>query len=84
MNISITISLLLKNKKPPLYYGYIEYMNNLKSSPSPTSGYNLPSINECYWNDYKFKEITIPENLKIKNDILGLIQVSLNSYTHQS
>jgi hypothetical protein len=40
-HISITICFLLKNERPPLCYGFIiEYVNNFKSSPSPTSGYD--------------------------------------------
>jgi hypothetical protein len=50
--ISITICLLLKNKRPPLCYGYVlEYVNNLKSSPSPTSGYDFPLFAKEAWDE---------------------------------
>jgi hypothetical protein len=49
--ISITICQLLKNEKPPLSYGCVlEYVNNLKSSPSPTSGYDFPSAAKNSWD----------------------------------
>jgi hypothetical protein len=49
--ISITICFLLKNERPPLCYGCVlEYVNNLKSSPSPTSGYDFPSAAKKAWN----------------------------------
>jgi hypothetical protein len=45
--ISITICFLLKNERPPICYGYVlEYVNKLKSTPSPTSGYDFPSVAE--------------------------------------
>jgi hypothetical protein len=48
--ISITICLLFKNEKPPLCYGCVlEYVNNLKSSPSPTCGYDFPSAAKKAW-----------------------------------
>jgi hypothetical protein len=35
--ISITVCFLFKNERPPLCYGCVlEYVNKLKSSPSPT------------------------------------------------
>jgi hypothetical protein len=85
-NISITICKLLKNERPPLCYGCVlEYVNNLKSSPSPTFGYNFPLISkyswnemlkadECLWNGCEFKEIIVFENFKVKNGLLGLHQ----------
>jgi hypothetical protein len=48
--ISITICFLFKNERPPLCYGCVlEYVNNLKSSPSPTSGYDFPSFAKKAW-----------------------------------
>jgi hypothetical protein len=49
--ISITICQLLKNQKPPLCHCYdvLEYVNNLKSSPSPFSGYDFPSAAKNSW-----------------------------------
>jgi hypothetical protein len=50
--ISITICLLLKNERPPLCYGCVlEYMNNLKLSPSPTSSYDFPSFAKISWDE---------------------------------
>jgi hypothetical protein len=50
--ISITICLLLKNERPPPCYGCVlEYVNKLKSSPSPTSGYDYPSAAKYSWNE---------------------------------
>jgi hypothetical protein len=51
-NISITICRLLKNKRPPLccYDWVLEYVNILKSSPSPISGYDFPSAAKKAWN----------------------------------
>jgi hypothetical protein len=83
--ISTTICRLLKNERPPLCYGCVlEYVNNLKSSPSPTSGYDLPSdariswgemlkANECLWS-YLFKEIIVVQDLEVENGLLGLEQ----------
>jgi hypothetical protein len=51
-NTSITICFLLKNERPPLCYGCVlEYMNNLKSSPSPTSDYDFPSAAKKAWDE---------------------------------
>jgi hypothetical protein len=81
-NISITICFLLKNERPPLCYGCVlEYVNNLKSSPSPTSGYDYSSVakgawnkmlkaNECFWS--QFKEIIIVQDLEVENGLLGM------------
>jgi hypothetical protein len=50
--ISITICLLLKNENPSLYYGCVlEYVQNLKSSPSPTSGYDFPLVAKNSWDE---------------------------------
>jgi hypothetical protein len=50
--ISITICLLFKNERPPLCYGCVlEYVNNLKSSPSPTSGYDFHLAAEEAWDE---------------------------------
>jgi hypothetical protein len=82
-NISITICLLLKNERPPLCYGCVlEYVSNLKSSPSPTSGYNFPSAakeawdemlkaHECLWK-YQLKDIIVVEDFEVKDGLLGL------------
>jgi hypothetical protein len=51
-HISITICFLLKNETPPPCYGCVlEYVNNLKSSPSPTSGYDFSSSAKYSWNE---------------------------------
>jgi hypothetical protein len=51
-HISITICRLLKNERPPLCYGCVfEYVNNLKSSHSPTSGCDFPSAAEEAWSE---------------------------------
>jgi hypothetical protein len=82
--ISVTICKLLKNKKPPLSYGCVlQYVNKLKLSPSPTSGYDFPShakiawyemskADECLWNIYQFKEIIVVQNFDVENGLLGL------------
>jgi hypothetical protein len=87
-NISVTICCLLKNEKPPLCYGCVlQYMNNFKSSPPPTSGYYFPlyanevwnemsKADECLWNSYQFRELIVVENFDIKNGLLGLHQYS--------
>jgi hypothetical protein len=50
--ISISICLLLKREKPPPFCGsVIEYIYNLKSSPSRTFGFNFPSIAQNAWNN---------------------------------
>jgi hypothetical protein len=42
----------LENERPPLCYGCVlEYVNNLKSSPSPTSGFNFPFEAKISWNE---------------------------------
>jgi hypothetical protein len=81
--IFVTICLLFKNERPPLCYGCVlEYVNNLKSSPPPTSGYDLPSgaknswdemlkADECLWS-YVFKEIIVVQDLEVENGLLGL------------
>jgi hypothetical protein len=63
----------------------LEYVNKLKSSPSPTSGYNFPLVaqdswnamlnpDECLWNSYGFKEIIVVEDYEVGNGVLGLDQ----------
>jgi hypothetical protein len=58
-------------------------VNNLKSSPPPTSGYDFSSAaknswneilkaDECLWNSYLFKEIIVVEDFEVKNGVLGL------------
>jgi hypothetical protein len=80
--ISITICLLLKNEKPPLcYYCVLKYVNSLKSSPPPTSGYDFSSAangswngmlkaDECLWSS--LKEIFVVKDLEVENGVLGL------------
>jgi hypothetical protein len=82
--ISIAICLLLKNERPPLCYGCIlEYVNKLKSSPSPIFDYDFSLVaknswnemlkaDECLWNSYQFKEIIVFENFSVENGVLGL------------
>jgi hypothetical protein len=82
--ISIAICFLLKNDEPPLCYGCVlEHVNKLKSSSSPASGYDFPSVannswnemlkpDECLWNSYQFKEIIVVENFEVENGVLGL------------
>jgi hypothetical protein len=84
-NLSVGICFLLKNERPPLCYCCVlEYVNNLKSSPSPTSGFNFPSAaknswnemlkpNECLWS-YLFKEIIVIQDMEVENGLLGLEQ----------
>jgi hypothetical protein len=81
--ISITICFLLKNERPLLCYGCVlEYVNNLKSSPSPTSGYDFPSAakkawdemlkaDECLWS-FLFKEVIVAEGFEVENGVLSL------------
>jgi hypothetical protein len=74
-NISITICRLLKNKRPPLCYGCVlEYVNNLKSSPSPTSGYDFPSAAKYSWNEMLEADSCCPEDFEVSNGLLGLHQ----------
>jgi hypothetical protein len=82
--ISIAICLLLKNEKPPLCYGCVlEYVNKLKSSPSPIFDYDFSLVaktswnemlkaDECLWNSYQFKEIIVFENFSAENGVMGL------------
>jgi hypothetical protein len=49
--ISIAICKLLKNEKPLCYGCVLEYVNNLKSSPSPTSGYDFPKNAKNSWDE---------------------------------
>jgi hypothetical protein len=50
--ISVTICRLLKNERPPLCYGCVlEYIDSLKSSPSPTSGFNFSSAAKDSWDE---------------------------------
>jgi hypothetical protein len=82
-NLSVGICFLLENERPPLCYGCIlEYVNNLKSSPSPTSGYDFPSVakdswnkmlntDECLWS-YKFNEIIDGNDFEVENGVMGL------------
>jgi hypothetical protein len=50
--LSVGICFLLKNEKPPLCYGCVlEYVNNLKSSPSPTSSYDFPFEAKNSWGE---------------------------------
>jgi hypothetical protein len=82
-HLSVGICRLLKNERPPLCYGCVlEYVSKLKSSPSPTSGYDFPSAaknswngmskaNECLWS-YLFKKIIVVQDLEVENGLLGL------------
>jgi hypothetical protein len=58
-------------------------VNNLKSSPSPTFGYDFPSAaknswngmlnaDECFWS--QFKEIIVVKDFDVENGLLGLEQ----------
>jgi hypothetical protein len=58
-------------------------VKKLRSSPSPTVGYNFPSIakyvwndilkaDECLWKSYQTKDIIVPENCEVENGVLGL------------
>jgi hypothetical protein len=50
--ISITVCRLLKNERLLFCYGCVlEYVNNLKSSPSPTSDYDFPFAAKHSWNE---------------------------------
>jgi hypothetical protein len=81
--LSVGIFHLLKSEKPPLCYGCVlENVNNIKSLPSPTFGYDLPShakyswnqmldAYECLLNSYHFKEIIV-EDFEVENGMLGL------------
>jgi hypothetical protein len=76
-NISITICRLLKNERPSHCYGCVlEYVNDFRSSPSPTSGYNFHSEAEDSRNKIKMLEADgcLPENFSVKNGVLGLDQ----------
>jgi hypothetical protein len=49
--ISIAICLLFKKERLSLCYGYVlKYVNNLKASPSPTSGHDFPLAAEDSWD----------------------------------
>jgi hypothetical protein len=81
---SIAIYQLLKIERLPFFYGCVlEYVNKLKLSPSPTSGFDFPSdakktwnevlnFDECLWDCYQFKEIIVSENFEVKNGISRL------------
>jgi hypothetical protein len=79
--ISITICRLLKNERPLLCYGCVlKYVNNLKSSPPPTSDFPSAAENswgemlkadECLWR-YLYKEIIVVQDLEVENGLLGL------------
>jgi hypothetical protein len=45
-------------------------VNNLKSSPSPTSGYDFPSAAKSSWNEM----LNVVQDLEVKNGLLGLEQ----------
>jgi hypothetical protein len=50
--ISISICRLLKSQKPsPIYHPVLIYVNELKSFPSPTTGYNFPLQAQIAWNE---------------------------------
>jgi hypothetical protein len=49
--ISISICELFRNDKPPEYYNDIlSYIDKLRKSPPPTSGYNFPEAAQSVWN----------------------------------
>jgi hypothetical protein len=61
-------------------------VNNLKSSPSPASGFDFPSAaknswnqmlnaDECFWS--QFKEIIVVKDLEVEN---GLLELEQNVY----
>jgi hypothetical protein len=71
--ISITIFLLLKNERPPLCYRYVlEYVNDLKSSPSPTSGDDFSSAAKDSWDGMLEADGCLPKDFKVENGVLGL------------
>jgi hypothetical protein len=82
-NLSVGICFLLKNERPPLCYGCVlEYVNNLKSSPFPTSDYYFSLVaksswdemlkaDECLWS-YLLKEIVVVQDFEVENGLLGL------------
>jgi hypothetical protein len=48
--ISISIFRLFKNEKPPPSYNIIvSYINKLRSSPHPTSGFDFPQAAQISW-----------------------------------
>jgi hypothetical protein len=58
-------------------------VNNLKSSPSPTSGFDFPSAAKKVWNEIleayealwnSYQEIIVPEGFEVKNGVLKLHQ----------
>jgi hypothetical protein len=50
-DISISICRLLKNKRPPSSFGIVlSYVNTLKTSPPPTSGYDYTIAARNSWN----------------------------------
>jgi hypothetical protein len=50
-NVSVSLCLLLKKDKPPLSYGVVlTYINILKLSPSPPTGFNFSLAAQKAWN----------------------------------
>jgi hypothetical protein len=49
-------------------------VNNLKSSPSPTSGYDFPSAAKNSWGEMLEADGCLPENFSVINGVLGLHQ----------
>jgi hypothetical protein len=50
-NISISIGYLFKSEKPPPSFDVILlYINKLRSSPHPTSGFDFPLAAQNAWN----------------------------------
>jgi hypothetical protein len=71
--ISITICLLLKNERPPLCYGCVlEYVDNIKSSLSLTSGDDFPSTAKDSWDAMLEADSCLPEDFRVENGVLGL------------
>jgi hypothetical protein len=51
-HISISICFLFKKERPPLSYSIVfSYIDKLRSSPHPTSGYDFPSTAQNGWDE---------------------------------
>jgi hypothetical protein len=59
-------------------------VNNLKSSPSPTSGYNFPSAAKKPWDGMLKADSCLPENFNVQNGVLGLHQYVYLNIIHLS
>jgi hypothetical protein len=47
-------------------------VNNLKSSPSPTSGYDFPKNARISWSEMLEPDSCCPEGFEVENGVLGL------------